>query len=104
MSASLSTDNNLALQLYDLSEYYISGLVKVCSLALAGTVLLMFVAGYYAGKVVAVETVWVLQLACFGLAGINDLSPSFYGLSFLRYSAGYNIHITTPNATIDRVF
>ena len=66
--------------------------------------MVLFLLGYYAGKLVAIEAVCLFQLTFYGLAGISDLSPSFYALTFLKYSKGYNMNLITPQASIDRVY
>jgi hypothetical protein len=66
-------------------------------------VLVLFVVGYYSGRLIAIETVCLFQLTFYGLLGVNDLSPTFYGLTFLKFSKGYSIEITSFEVDIDRV-
>ena len=46
--------------------------------------------GYYTGKLIGIEVIFMFQMTFFALLTIDDLSPTFNALSHLKYSRGYN--------------
>jgi hypothetical protein len=49
--------------------------------------------GFFASRLVALETIAVIQLAFFGLVTLDDLSPVVAGLRKLCYSSGYGLSL-----------
>jgi hypothetical protein len=104
-STVLVANNNLALGVYSDSDYKQSKIVDYIALALSSLAVLMFLLGYLSGKLVGLECVTVFQLAFFSLLTCDNLSPSFYGLSYLAYSCGYNINsLQSSNVKIGKRF
>ena len=67
-------------------------------------VLLIFLLGYYAGKLIAIELIFMFQLTFFSLLTIQDLSPTFFELSKLTYSRGYSFKVMETEMDIHRHF
>lgn len=53
--------------------------------------LVLFILGYFSGKLIGLECITVFQLTFLSLLTFENLSPSFASLSLLSYSCGYNI-------------
>lgn len=101
----LVADNNLALGVYSDEDYTHSNTVGYIATALAALGVGLFILGYFSGKLVGLECVTVLQLSFLSLLTCEDLSPSFYGLSYLGYSCGYNLKtLDNSNVKINRRF
>jgi len=67
-------------------------MVNIIALILTCLALLLFLLGYFSGKLVGLELITIFQLTFLSLLTIDNLSPTLNSLSFLSYSCGYNIH------------
>jgi hypothetical protein len=86
--ASTKATNNAALIYYD--SYGMADVVKYLSIFIGVAALLMFAAGFFGGRLIGLECMAVIQLSYMMLLTVEDLSASLSGLSYLRYSFGYN--------------
>ena len=66
-SVTLSASNNLALWVYESSEYLAASYLKSVVLGLTLFAVMLFVLGYYSGKLIALELLSILQLTYFSL-------------------------------------
>lgn len=57
-------------------------------MAVSGLTLVLFIAGYFGAKLVAIEGVAVVQLSAILLLTQKDTAPTFDGLQYLKYSLG----------------
>ena len=89
---SLVADDNQSLGVYDESTYTMSKAVKYLCYLVDGLVLCLFLAGFVAGKLVALEYAAVVQLSFYSLMCLQKLSPTYNALTNLKYSTGYNIN------------
>jgi hypothetical protein len=87
----LVADNNLALGVYSDDEYAQSSIVANVAMAVSAAAAALFLLGYLSGKLIGLECVTVFQLTFLSLLTCENLSPSFYGLSYLAYSCGYKL-------------
>lgn len=71
-------------------------LLSTAIVALAGV---LFIAGVIFGKMIAVETMAVVQITFFALLSLNQMNPSFAYLNSLKYANGYNSLFTNSNDT-----
>jgi hypothetical protein len=70
--------------------------------ALSGLVLLIFILGFWKGKVILLELVTIFQLSFLSLMSLNKLSPTFYSLSGLSLSCGYALNLFESKAISNR--
>ena len=104
VGSTLVTDNNLDLEVYEDTVYLFADVVKYFAITIAVGALILFFMGYYAGKLVAIEVIFMFQLSFFSLLTITDLTPTFFSLSGLTYSKGYNLQLMNTAITIRRNF
>ena len=87
-----TTDNNLALKVYDEDVYNMLPVIKALAFILACLALAVFLFGLFgSSKLMAVEMIAVLQLAYIGLIMIDKLEALVYPLLYLWPVNGYNI-------------
>ena len=67
-------------------------------MVLTALALLLFLLGYYSGKLIALELISIFQLTFFSLLSAYNLSPSFVALKALSYSTIYNL-VLFPKAS-----
>lgn len=63
-------------------------MVRFVSMGVAAITLLLFVAGYFGGKLIALECIAVIQLSALLLLTQKNMGPSFDGLKYLKFSLG----------------
>jgi hypothetical protein len=81
----------LALGIYTSHDYADARIVKNIGIGTSAAALVLFLLGYFSGKIIVLECVTVFQITYFSLITVENLSPAFYGLSYLKYSCGYNL-------------
>lgn len=100
----LVSDNNLSLEVYSDDIYSNAKLLEYLAMGSSVLALVLFLFGYFSGKLIGLECVTVFQLTFLSLLTFEDLSPSFGALSRLSYSCGYNLKVQSSTVKIGRRF
>lgn len=91
LSLPYTTDNNLALKPYSDDVYKLQAILNYMVYALMGVLALGVVAGFViSAKLMAVEMLFIVQIAYAGLGSINKLETLLYPLVGLWPVNGYN--------------
>lgn len=88
LSQRIAAENNLSLKNYSQSVYMLAAAVKYSSLIMSAVALLLLLAGYFGGKLIALEHLAVLQIVGLSMVSVHEASPTFAGLRSLRLSLG----------------
>ena len=83
-----NTQNNESLELFSDSTYVLAKAVKYLSIAVSALSLLLFVAGYFGAKLIAIECIAVVQLSAMLLFSLENMPPTFAALKPLTLSMG----------------
>jgi hypothetical protein len=83
-----STENNLKLNFYESSVYALAATVEAIAIVTAIVSLLLFVAGYFEAKLIALECAATVQLSSLLLFTLQKVNPTFHALHFLGISLG----------------
>lgn len=76
------------LRAFDDTTYSLTQVSKYLSFGVSGIALLLFLVGYFGAKLVALESIAVVQLSALLMVSLEDMSPPFGSLSYLSYSLG----------------
>jgi hypothetical protein len=76
--------------LYNNDTYNIAKVISTLSSVIGGLSLLVFLLGIFAGKVIGIEMMAVIQIAYFSLLSLSSLNPCFRALSDMWFVNGFN--------------
>jgi hypothetical protein len=102
VSSTLVSANNLKLGAYSTQVYSEAEFVYIISIVLAGTTLVQFLLGFYAGKVIAIELIFLYQLTFYSLATLSSITPTFEALTGLGLSKGYSLRVLSSEGEPSR--
>jgi hypothetical protein len=86
-----STANNLALYQYEDNVYSFASIARYVTLAIVVLELVLFFSGYFGGKLIALESIAMAQLAALLLLSLEQLGPTFDALRPLVLTLGITI-------------
>lgn len=85
----IPTDNEAAI-LYNNDTYKMAKIISTLSSIVGGLSLFVFLLGIFAGKVIGIEMMAVIQIAYFSLLSLSSLNPCFRALSDMWFVNGFN--------------
>ncbi|MCB0369344.1 MAG: hypothetical protein KDD45_07790 [Bdellovibrionales bacterium] len=90
VSAQAKASNNAALVYYSEEDYAMANIAKYLAMFLGVCSVIFFMIGLFGRRLICLECLAAIQVSFLSLLTLEDLSPSFSSLEFLRYSMGYN--------------
>lgn len=97
----IPNDNEMAL-FYGKSVYDLANVTLIIANVVAGLSLLVFILGIFAGKLVGVEMMAVIQISYLSLLGLPILNPCFSALTNIWFVNGFNFFSLSRKHLLDK--
>lgn len=100
-SFTATPSNNELAYFYDESTYENSKTIRALSSAVAALALIVFGVGMFAGKLIGVEMMAVIQVSFLSLLNVSEMNPCFKALSGALFVNGLNLFSFSKDHLLD---